>query len=128
MQPVGPLAPFQDAPGERVHLGEQVREVAALGAAGVLRVRDRRDVHLGVGQVDVERLVVVLGARDEVDRALGDLPVEAGAELRVVGADRFGLLTLLAGVDGLQPQRDLRLADVRGRVDRTVGEVGLHRP
>ena len=55
-----------------------------------LRVRDRRDVDLRVGQVHVERLVVVLRPGHEVDRPVGDLAVEPGAELRVVGGDASG--------------------------------------
>ena len=74
--------------GEVVHLGEDVGPVPALRLAGVLRVGNRRVVHLRVGQVDVERLARLLRARHEVGRPPGDLAIEPGPELRVVGADR----------------------------------------
>ena len=85
-------------------------------------------MHLGVGQVQVERLALLVGAAHEVGRPSGDLAVEAGPELRVVGGDDLVLFALLARVDRLVLQRDLHVTGVRGRGDRPFGEVGLHRP
>ena len=78
----------EDRAGEVVHLGENVGPVPPLGLARVLRVRDRRDVDLRVGQVDVEGLARLLGAGHEVAGPLGDLAVESGPELGVVGRRR----------------------------------------
>ena len=118
----------EDHAGEVVHLGEDVGPVPPLGLARVLRVRDRRDVDLRVGQVDVEGLACLLGAGHEIARPLGDLPVEPGPELGVVDRDDLGLLALLPRVDRLRFQRDLRLPRIRGGGHRAIREVGLHRP
>ena len=53
----------EDHAREVVHLGEDVGPVPALGLTRVLGIGDRRNVHLRIGQVRVERLARLLRTR-----------------------------------------------------------------
>ena len=118
----------QDLAGEGVHLDQQVREISALRLAREFGIGDRRDVHLGVGQIHVERLALLLRPGHEVDRPGGDLAIEPGAELGVVGGDDLGLLALLPRVDRLRLEWDLRLAGIGSGGHGALREIRLHRP
>jgi hypothetical protein len=118
----------QDPAGEVVNLDQNVGPVPVLGLTHALRIGDRRIVHLRVRQVHVEGPPFIGAPGHEVDRRLGDPPVEPGPELRIVGGDYLMLLALFPRIDRLRLQRDLLGPGIRPGGHRGIREVRLHRP
>ncbi len=94
-----------------VHLRERVGEVAVAGLTGELRVRQAREMHLGIGDVGVERPVRGHASLHEVDGAVGAGLIDGPAPIQVVDRHLAALLAFAAFHDrfgrnagGLRPR------------------------